>query len=105
MLKEENCKMHNYPMGLVKDIVRNTNEEVTGAWILKGKSGETVKRHVSSLIPILRSDHHNGDQSLQIDSLADDSFDDENDTKGRVKFKRKAAIASRQKTKDLLSEL
>ena len=54
LLKEEHTKPINYPMGKVKTIKKNNIGEVVGAEILKGSSKETVKRHVTSLVPLLR---------------------------------------------------
>ncbi|XP_068219223.1 LOW QUALITY PROTEIN: uncharacterized protein [Palaemon carinicauda] len=54
LLKDPHTKALNYPLGIVKGVVKNDLGEVTNAQILKGKSGEVVKRHVTSLIPLLR---------------------------------------------------
>jgi hypothetical protein len=53
LLKEKHLKPSNYPMGIVKDIQRNVQNEVTGVTVLKGKTNEVVKRHVNSLIPLM----------------------------------------------------
>ena len=53
LIKEDNCKLLNFPMAIVTDIITNTNNEVTSIILRKGKTRETVKRHVSSLTPIL----------------------------------------------------
>ncbi len=54
LLKEINVKPVNYPMGVVIEVQTNILEEVTGVLVLKGKTREKVKRHVSSVIPLLR---------------------------------------------------
>ena len=43
----------HFPMALVKDVQINTLGEVTGVTAYKGKSGELVKRHVKSIVPLL----------------------------------------------------
>ena len=48
-------KPNQFPMAIVKEIVLNDLGEVTGAKVLKGRTRETVQRHVSSLVPLLRS--------------------------------------------------
>ena len=53
LIKEENCKPMNFPMAIVKEVKSNINNEVTDAILMKGKTRELVKRHVTSLIPIL----------------------------------------------------
>ena len=52
LLKEPRQKRYNYAMGRVRDIVSNHLGEVTEAVLLKGNGG-TVRRHVTSLIPLL----------------------------------------------------
>ncbi|XP_068247872.1 uncharacterized protein [Palaemon carinicauda] len=99
LIKEENCKPFNYPMAVVKDTVINTIGETTNAILLKGRTRELVKRHVSSLIPILSVNeiHVNSDQS-GISVITDDSFQIVN------KVRRKAAMESESRTKNMLNE-
>ena len=93
LLKEINVKPNHYPMGIVKETVTNDNGEVTGALVLKGKTREIIKRHSSTLIPLLR--------------VSDgETMKSENNTlKGSVTLtrpSRKAANISREKTRALL---
>jgi len=53
LLKDQFLKASHYPMAIVKEIVENDLSEVTGVVVRKGLTGETVKRHVSSVIPLL----------------------------------------------------
>ena len=53
LVKEEMTKRTNFPMGRIVSTHVNDLGEVTGVSLLKGSSGEIVKRHVSSLIPLL----------------------------------------------------
>ncbi|XP_068250638.1 uncharacterized protein [Palaemon carinicauda] len=53
LLKEPLAKPCNYPMGRIKEIVKNVNNEVTAVKVFKGKTGEILKRHSSSIIPLL----------------------------------------------------
>lgn len=55
LLKENHCKPGNYPLGVIKSIIKNSLEEVTEVSLLKGKSRETVRRHVTSLIPFMKN--------------------------------------------------
>ena len=42
----------------MKKTVTNDNGEVTGAIVMKGKTRELVKRHSSTIIPVLRDSHY-----------------------------------------------
>ena len=52
LLKEVNTKP-NYSSGMVKELQWNSNNEITGAVVQKGKTNECVKRHITTLIPYL----------------------------------------------------
>lgn len=52
LLKEPNIKRYNYAMGRVTEVTLNHLGEVTEVSVLKGNGG-TVRRHVTSLIPLL----------------------------------------------------
>jgi len=54
LLKENFCKPSNFPLGVVEDLQVNVLGEVTGATVRKGGTGESVKRHASSLVLLLR---------------------------------------------------
>ena len=91
LLKEENTKRINFPLGIVKKIICNDLGEITDAEVKKGKTGETLKRHVTSLIPILSSDQ----SSIQLRDGEDETV------QPRLSNKRKAAMASSERTKVL----
>ena len=57
LLKEPFLKPSNYPMAIVREVVTNELDEVTGATIFKGDTRELVKRHVSSLIPLMTTNN------------------------------------------------
>ena len=100
LLKEKFLKSSEYPMGIVKEVQTNIKDEVTGAKILKGKTKELVKRHVSSLIPLLsvaETTPQIGSDSLE--KVNNQELDLKADSK--KKNVRKAAIASTEKTKQL----
>ena len=59
LIKETNMKPNQFPMAIVKTVIVNDLGEVTGAVLFKGRTRETVKRHVSSLIPLLRASDEN----------------------------------------------
>ena len=69
LLKEAFTKPSNYPMGLVKDVEVNSLGEVTGASILKGSTGELVKRHSSVLIPLLTRNEMSDETMKIIDKV------------------------------------
>ena len=98
LIKEEYYKPTNYPMGIIRSVQTNINQEVTGVKVMKGKTRGIIKRHVSTIIPLL---------SIEENLTSDDSrikFDvkshppETNSTKLR-----KAAIQSREKTRIILN--
>ena len=93
LLKEENTKPTNMPMGRVLSVTENELGEVTGAIVLKGSTRERVKRHASALVPLLR------DQDIEVQS------NKEPDTpviNPGCRPKRSAAVRSRNLTRDML---
>jgi len=56
LLQEPNMKSSHYPKAIVREVVTNCNDEVTGVIAMKGTTRETVKRHVSSIILLLSCD-------------------------------------------------
>ena len=85
-------------MGLVKEVEINSNNEVTGAVILKGKTRELVKRHITTLIPLLECDP----KSDNSDTSDDQTLDVGNASSSRVR--RKAAVNSEQRTRLMLND-
>ena len=55
-IKDPLLKPLKYPLGKVLEAFENELNEVTQVKILKGNSGEIVKRHVESLIPLFTDD-------------------------------------------------
>ena len=53
VLKEQFTKPTNYPMAIVTNITKNDIGEVTAIKAKKGSTGESVFRHVESVIPLL----------------------------------------------------
>ncbi|XP_068210785.1 uncharacterized protein [Palaemon carinicauda] len=96
LLKESNMKPVSYLMGVVKDVVVNDINEVTGAVVLKGATRELVNRHVTSLIPIL--------SYCETDDLGNIDICDRNPLDVN-KIKRKAAVDIMAKTKAILSDM
>ena len=106
LLQEENTKPTNYPMGVVKSIEVNSNNEATGAVILKGKSKELVKRHITTLIPLLEVNVCSEQESdSPITNFNLDSQELESNSPGPTLKRRKAAIESEQRTRDILRDL
>ena len=93
LLKEVNVKPNYYPLGIVKEITHNDNGEVTGALVMKGKSRELVKRHSSSIIPLLRNDNVNTSTPQQIV-----------DPNSNRPPSRRAALDSRERTRLMLND-
>ena len=98
-------------MAVVKEVRINVNDEVTDVVLLKGNTRETVKRHVTSLIPILSRKEAT---STGNDVLEESSLQENNCKQVPLKVqkdqcedrtKRKAALVSRERTKEILSTL
>ena len=92
LLKEDNMKRINFPLGIVQKVFSNDLGEITSAEIRKGRSGEVVKRHVSSLIPILSS----------ISPTVTTENGSSSKSSIRTTEKRAAAVASSERTKNML---
>ena len=93
LIKEPLLKPSNYPLGRIKEVVKNINDEITGVTVLKGKSGETVKRHSSTIIPLLS---YTGDEVSDSNEVADIS--------SRQRPCRKAAVESVKRTHQMLQD-
>ena len=94
LLKEVNTKPNHYPLAIVKNVCTNNMGEVTGVIALKGKTRELVKRHSSTIIPMLRTyDDHETNQMI-------DNQQPEMEKAQRPV--RKAAEISREKSKEML---
>ena len=59
LMKEPLLKSSQYPIGIVKEKTENSNGEVTGVVLRKGNTRETVKRHISCIIPYLSGSPEN----------------------------------------------
>ena len=96
LLKETYSKPNNFPLAKVKDVVTNINGEVTGAIVIKGKTNEVLKRHSSTLVPLLTS--NDNEQLIGFPKNSDIPLDND-----KPKLQRSAAIKSRALTKKMLS--
>ena len=92
LLKEPMIKPNYFPMAIVKSISLNDLDEVTMVTLLKGSTGETVTRHVNSIIHLLSSRDITVSNSTKMPS--------KNAQKSRSSSRRKAAVKSRKKTAD-----
>ena len=100
LVKDDHVKPLNFPMGIVKQAVTNVNGETTGAVVLKGKTLELTKRHVSSLIPLLTCDENSPNGSGEI--LAEELPDSSTESSVKPKTTKKTALESTSKTRDIL---
>ena len=101
LIKEPFAKPSNYPMGIVKKTVCNEMGEVTGAIVMKGKTRELLKRHSSTLIPLLMvSDDPDLDDVDQKPGCSGDLTNERSDTDQVAlnRPRRQAAIDSEQRT-------
>ena len=92
LLKKQHIKPLNYPMGIIKKVTLNDLDEVTDIVVFKGASRKTVRRHVTSMIPLLSPGTNDSEDEAQIR---------ENSSTHQRK-KRKAAVISETRTRDML---
>ena len=79
-------------MGIVKKVTLNDLDEVTDVVVFKRVSRETVRRHVTSIIPLLSPGTNDSEDEAEIR---------ENSSTHQRK-KRKAAVISETRTRDML---
>ena len=96
LLKEVNTKPNDYPLGMVKELQWNSNNEITGAVVRKGKTNECVKRHITTLILYLACDP---DHNNKIARRTNGSPDSNKNSRTRCK----AACKADEKIKQILS--
>ena len=106
LIKEDNFKRSNLPMGRVLEINTNNLLEVTGAVVRKGSTGEKVKRHVNALIPLLTRED---DPSLGTPAVMEQAGSGQaprSTTKctKQARNRRLAAVACEQKMQTILAE-
>ena len=87
LLREPHTKPQNYPLARVIDVTVNRLGEVTAVQAMKGNNREVVRRHVSSVIPLLRGEE---DETIQ---LVETPVSNETKT---PKKKRRAAISEKK---------
>ena len=100
LIKEDHCKPVQYPLAIVRQLQVNDANEVVGAVLLRGSTGELVKRHSSVLIPLLHSDQTVEDKSSHPDGSQIEMIDT---VPRRAACRRNAAVVSEEKTKAMLS--
>ena len=110
LMKEENTKPINYPLARVKSIRMNSLGEIVGAEVLKGASREVVRRHTTSLIPLLqRSEltaNTKGSQAegeIISDQRQASDANEAEDNKSR-RPQRKAAKLAQRKTREMVQD-
>lgn len=98
LIKEQSCKPYNYPMGIIKSLEFNSLGESTSAVLLKGKTKEITKRHVSTLIPLLSQENSNEDTQVYPNVESDDK------PNASSRVTRSAAVEANRKIKHLCSK-
>ena len=93
LLKEPLTKRHNFPMGIVKEVTINQLGECTDALVYKSSTKELVKRHSSTIIPLL-TDEFGSDFNSDLNK--NNSSDDET---LQQRIPRKAALIAKNKIK------
>lgn len=96
LLVDPLLKANNYPMARVTSVIKNALGEVTNIVAKKGSTRELVKRHVSSVIPLLRLDSN--------EELLSPTVDGADESQIRSRPQRTAAVASRLKTAQLVQQ-
>ena len=107
LIKDPLSKPTNFPMGIVREVQVNSLGEVTGATIMKGKSREMVKRHASSLIPLLgRKEYANGELTESSEPNTESSEPNTSDdiSQAAPRPMRKAALKCMKNIKSLIKD-
>ena len=92
LIKEENTKISNYPLGVIKEIFLNYIGEVTHAVVLKERTRQLSRLHSSNLIPYLKVNPSAPNDTLPSKGIVSPS----------ARPKRKAAVVSRERTRCML---
>ena len=98
LVKEDFIKRYNLPMARVLDVKENTLGEVTEVSLMKGANREVIKRHVSSLIPLL-------EHAPDADNASNDGVTAVVQKEPKLptkRQKRKAALVSSKKSRTLI---
>ena len=91
-VKEKHAKSINFPMGMVCEIITNSIGEVTDVIVSKG-NGEKVRRHVTSLILLLRNCNTKVESPTEVMATEKDK-----------KVRRKAALACKDRLAGLAND-
>ena len=91
-------------MAIVKEIVTNDLGETTGAVLLKGSTRETVKRHASCIVLLLRPTDYVDDAEVTPAKPRDSSpvIDNSQVSLPDPRIRRKAFIRGKEKTRKML---
>ena len=100
LIKDPLLKPTNFPMGIVRKLQVNSLGEVTGATLMKGKNREMIKRHVSSLIPLLGKKEYVNEEPRR--SPKPNISKDNSQENARPK--RKTALKCNEKVKSLIKD-
>ena len=95
LIKEDNMKRCNFPMGMVKSISHNELGEVNGVMVYKGTTRELVKRHPNAIIPLLKLNLP--EQQPGVENSAGKAADSL-----PVRSRRKAALESEIRSRNML---
>ena len=101
LLKEPLLKPNRYPLGRVTEVFENELEEVTQIKVLKGDTGQILKRHVTSIIPVLTK--HLQNTSETHNPVEENPSSPSTNVQNR-KSQRLAAVKGRKKTQDMIDE-
>ena len=99
LLKETFTKPCDFPMARVTETFENSLGEITGVKVKKGNTGEIVKRHTTSVIPLMRVENSESPVVTQNDSSVSECQVDTVMVPDRPS--RTAARDSREKTRQL----
>ena len=102
LIKEENTKRTNLPLGIVEKITLNQLGEVTDTVLLKGSTKERIRRHPTVLIPILQCKKELNPTECEVELESVGSG--ESRATLRKRPRRLAAVNSEKRSKRMLSD-
>ena len=104
LIKEPLLKSLNYPMAIIREIVKNSLGETTEVKLMKGGSREILRRHATSLVPFLKNVEGSASKNLPDAAAVNRNVEPQNLVKPQKRLRRRAAKLAAQRNKKLAHE-
>ena len=105
LIEEQNTKIMNWPLGIVKETFENDIGEITHAKIKKGSTGEITKRHVTGLVYLFSSKtDSSADRVTENDDLDSSRQRENSQPENNTRPKRAAAVRNARNIRRLIDD-